>query len=389
MWKRTLLLIMIVSLLVVAPHKKLQMAAGTSLASDEEANYVIIIPGGEFSAAVAPLQQWKERIGYKVRVVTLNTIYGLYSGDHAERIHQFLQDRYPPLRWGIRYVLLVGDLDRMPMRMLYPDGGPNSGSAYASDFYYANLSMTNWDLDGDNRWGEFTHDRLNRDFNAEVAVGRIPSSDPNIVAAVCNHIIRFEQDTGAWKRNALFAHGIMNYSVHSDMGNLAERLLSDFFVPFGWESITQYETGGLWPTSLIPDQSVSQANFENVCAPQGQGVVNVVTHGAPDHVASLVWLADLNGNGHADGAPIFEIVGNDYSQQGAIATHPTTGIVFLCGCDTAALVGDDPAFFTSTLRSRYEITATRNPMMVKEYLANGAPGRDRVDGGQRICLYMV
>ena len=110
-----------------------------------------------------------------------------------------------------------------------------------------------------------------------------------------------------------------------------------------------------------------------MCSLQGQGVVNVVTHGAPNLVASLVWTADFNSNGVADGPPVVETTWNDYSDQAQIATHPTSGIVFLCGCSTGAVVGDDPNFAKSTLRSRYLVTATRSGLMLKEYLEHGAP----------------
>ena len=346
-------------------------------AADEMGNYVIIVPDNSYVNAVSAFKAWKEQLGFTVRVVPLPTIYGLYTGDNAERIWQYLHDRFPPNRWGIRYVLLVGDLDLMPMRMLYPDGSGADGGAYGSDFYYANLSMRNWDLDDDNRWGEFTQDHLDQDYHAEVLVGRIPFSNPAIVQTVLSNTVAFEQDISGWKRQALLAHGIMDYGnagdpTHADTATLAQRLIQDFFTPFGWTVTTQYETGGIFPTAFTPNQALSQTNFENLCTLNGQGVVNVVTHGAPNLVSSLVWAADLNGNGVADGPPIVEWTWNDYSEQSRIAIHPTSGIVFLCGCETGAIV-DDPNFFTSILRSRYLVTATRGNLMVKEYLEHGAP----------------
>ncbi len=230
---RTRLVLFLTLLLILpafaAPASSAIATTPSLPAADETGNYVIIIPDSSFDAAVAPLKTWKQLFGYTVRVVTLDTIYGLYTGDNAERIWQFLHDRYPPDVWGIRYVLLVGDVDRMPIRMLYPDGNAGDGSAYASDFYYANLSMANWDVDGDNRWGEFTHDHLDQDFHAEVIVGRIPLSDPRLVQDVSNHIVAFEKDIGGWKRNVLLAHGIMDYGdavdpAIADIATLAERL---------------------------------------------------------------------------------------------------------------------------------------------------------------------
>ena len=350
-------------------------ASTPASAADEAGNYVIIVPDSSFISAVAPLQAWKTQIGFTVHVVTLSSIYSQYNGDNAERIWLFLHDRYPIGRWGIRYVLLVGDLDRLPMRMLYPDGGPGSGEAYGSDFYYANLSMTNWDLDGDNRWGEFTNDRLNQDYDAEVLVGRIPFSNPTIVAAIANNIVAFEQDIGGWKRNALLAHGIMDYGrvedpTVGDMAPLAERLTQDFFAPFHWTVVTEYEEGGLRPSPYAHSQRLSQPNFEN--SSNLEGVVNATTHGSPGAMISLVFTADVNGNGVAD-ATLGEEGDNLFSQEFRIASHPTSGLVFLCGCETGAIIRPNDDFNDSTLRSRYLITETRSSLMVKEYLANGAP----------------
>lgn len=140
----------------------------------ETFDYVIIIPDVSFAASMNPLKVWKEQIGFHVKIVTLTDIISLYpSGiDDADRIWNFLHDRYLPLNWGIRYVLLVGDIDQIPMRFLFPDGGWLEGNGYGSDYYYANLDVDDWDLDKDLRWGEFKDDKL--DLHAEVLVGRLP-----------------------------------------------------------------------------------------------------------------------------------------------------------------------------------------------------------------------
>ena len=262
---KILLLLALFALLAVVPPAPVH-------AVDEMGNYVIIVPDNSYVNAVAALKAWKEQLGFTVRVVTLPTIYGLYSGDNAERIWQYLHDRYPPNQWGIRYVLLVGDLDRLPMRMLYPDGKPDDGAAYGSDFYYANLSMANWDLDGDNRWGEFTQDHLNQDYHAEVLVGRLPFSNPAIVQTVVSNTVAFEQDISGWKRQALLAHGIMDYGsaedpTHADMATLAQRLIQDFLTPFGWTVTTEYETGRHLPHGVHPQPMLSRRPTSRTCAP--------------------------------------------------------------------------------------------------------------------------
>ena len=75
----------------------------------------------------------------------------------------------------------------IPMRILYPNGGPGDGGGYGTDYYYAQLSETNWDVDGDDRWGEFNEDNLNIIY--DVAVGRLPFNNQNIITNICNNTI--------------------------------------------------------------------------------------------------------------------------------------------------------------------------------------------------------
>ena len=132
------------------------------------------------------------------------------------------------------------------MRILYPDGNPGDGGGYGTDYYYAKLNVSTWDVDGDNRWGEFTHDDFNE--TPDVLVGRIPLNDPTAVSNICSNIISFEQDTGSWKRNVLLAHGIIGYSTlnppgRADAADLAEEVRKDIFDPRGWSYTTLYERG--------------------------------------------------------------------------------------------------------------------------------------------------
>ena len=72
---------------------------------DEDVDYLIIVPSVNQVAATQNFETWKEQIGFRVKVVTLADIYSSYStGDNAERIWNYLHDRY--LSWGLRYVLL-------------------------------------------------------------------------------------------------------------------------------------------------------------------------------------------------------------------------------------------------------------------------------------------
>jgi hypothetical protein len=236
------------------------MESAQDILGEEDFDYVVIVPTSDQVAALNNLKTWKEQIGFRVKIVTLTEIYNDYpNGDNAERIWSFLHDHY--LTWGIRYVLLVGDIDQIPMRHLYPDGNPNNGSSYGTDFYYASLDVEDWDLDNDNRWGEFTEDSL--DLHAEVLVGRIPFNDAATIQSIADSIVAFERDIGGWKRNALLTHGFMdiaNASRKTDNAVEAEMLLDDVFDPYGWTTTKLYEQSGL-VQSAFPTDDLDQANF--------------------------------------------------------------------------------------------------------------------------------
>jgi len=112
--------------------------------------------------------------GHSVLVVT-ETDYGSLSGQApngtAEKIRQWLKNNY--LALGINYVLLVGDPDPddpndpgdtigdVPMKMCWPRYTAYKYRESPTDYFYADLTG-NWDLDGDEYFGEtldFTHDR--------------------------------------------------------------------------------------------------------------------------------------------------------------------------------------------------------------------------------------
>jgi hypothetical protein len=355
-------------------HGKSAIEDLQDIIGEEDFDYVVIVPTAGQVAAVQNFKTWKEQIGFRVKVVTLTEIYNNYpNGDNAERIWDYLHDRY--LTWGIRYVLLVGDIDQIPMRVLYPDGNPGDGAAYGTDFYYANLDVEDWDIDNDDRWGEFTQDAL--DTHAEVFVGRIPFNNAATIQSIADSIVAFERDIGAWKRNALLAHGFMyitNASKKTDTAVLAEILQDDIFDPYGWTTAKLYEQSGLLPSAFASDNDLDQTNFNNACGVNAQGVVNVVMHGNPTGMAGMYWVADANNNGVMETKPpLAEHSYSWVSQAGHIAANPTSGIVFLCGCSTGVVFGNDPNFATSPLRSHYLVTIPLNGTMLKEYLENGAP----------------
>jgi hypothetical protein len=162
----------------------------------------VIITLDALTSSVTPLVDWETAKGRTVEVVTTSWINSSYTGyDLAEKIRNFLRDKYPSSAWGIEDVLLVGHRDNVPMRRTYQDEGYGQPE---TDYYYAELSRPDslsWDKDKDHMWGE-NSDPI--DFYTEVNVGRIPWSSSADVLHICEKSVAYEQnDDPTFKKNIL------------------------------------------------------------------------------------------------------------------------------------------------------------------------------------------
>jgi len=348
--------------------------------------YVIIDGTDSYYGELAPLIDWKRSLGYSVTYVMRADILNEYpTGDLGQRIWSWLADR----RLYLRYVLLVGEIAQIPMRLLYPDGGVGDGGGFGSDYYYAKLSNPLWDRDGDWRWGEFTQDAL--DLYPDVIVGRIPFSHPTDIHNLVQNTIAYEQDSGAWKKNMMLAHGFMNHPelgrYETDCAGAADRIIEDFLDPYDWTNTTLYEWGGINPSGYMPQStdSLCQAHFDIYTGIGQQGVINCMAHGNTKLMCSHQWIVDLNNDGYKTERQ--EYGSNYFSQRFRIGWDPVSALVFLCGCNTGVVYGTEPAFGQTNPRSWYLYTIQHNSTAMLRYLETGAPavigasaGSDYMDG---------
>jgi hypothetical protein len=286
-----------------------------SSGSSQTHDYVIITTSALQSSIVASnFLSWKASLGYSVRIVltTDPEIAGHAGADLPEKIRNFL--RYNYISWGMEYVLFVGDHATIPMRYCYPDstnhingaGDPSSWpwtGDVPTDYYYADLSghdATSWDSDGDGFCGEYRQDTP--DFLAEVYVGRIPTSIGSRITYTLNKLVAFEQDTGAWKQQALHAGAIAYFENEDysgrDLGDgaaIVDSIETDLMS--GW-SISHYsEQGGLGP-SAYDWPALNEIAFIGDWRGGQYGIVNWSAHGWSNRVARKVWAWD-----DGDGVP--------------------------------------------------------------------------------------
>lgn len=227
--------------------------------------------------AIQPLIDWETSKNRNVEYVTTTWIAANYTGyDLSEKIRNFLHDKYPSEEWGIEDVLLVGNYDDVPMRLVWQDVGYGKPR---TDYYYAELSLPDsesWDMDGDRLWGE---DEDPIDFYTEVNVSRIPYSDYATVRSICNKSVAYEQNNDpAFKKNILLL-GAYVWS-DSDSAYLMEAKWDQPWMS-SWTSTRMYEQNN-WYWSIFPcDYPLTHTNVMNVLPTGKYAFVNYAGHGSP------------------------------------------------------------------------------------------------------------
>jgi hypothetical protein len=248
----------------------------TSPSGRETYDYVIITTDA-LTSSVTSLVDWEETKGRSVKVVTTSWIDSQYSGyDLAEKMRNFLRDKYPSGQWGIKFVCLIGSYDDVPIRLTHQNVGYG---APETDFYHAELSKSDsqsWDADGDHRYGE---DSDPIDFYAEVYVGRIPWSDASTVQSICEKSAAYEQNEEAsYKKNILLLGAFFWWNT--DNAVLMEYKTDDSMHPWmsDWTMTKLYEEGD---SSYPMDYNLDYDNVETVWSSGTFGFVNWAGHGSP------------------------------------------------------------------------------------------------------------
>jgi len=239
----------------------------------------VIITLDSLTSSVTPLVDWETSKGRTVEVVTTSWIDANYGGyDLAEKMRNFLRDKYPSGEWGIEDVLLVGHYDDVPMRRTWQDVGYGKPE---TDFYYAELSLPDersWDADGDHNYGE---DSDPIDFYSEVNVGRIPWSDAATVLSICEKSVAYEQNSDpSYKKNILLLGAFFwdnDPNPRTDNAVLMEAKVDQPWMS-DWTMTRMYEEG----YSTYPmDYDLRNTNVNSIWSSGKFAFVNWAGHGSP------------------------------------------------------------------------------------------------------------
>jgi len=235
----------------------------------------VIITLDSLTSSVEDLANWEEAKGRNVNVVTTSWISSNYNGyDLAEKIRNFLRDKYPSDEWGIEYVCLIGHYDDVPIRRVAQSTGYGQPE---TDFYHAELSYPDdqsWDADGDHQYGE-NSDPI--DFYAEVYVGRIPWSTPSIVEDICEKTVAYEQNNDdSFKKNILLLGAY--FWADTDNAVLMEEKVDQGWMTRSWTMTRMYEQGH---SSYPSDYNLDYNTVKSVWSAGSYAFVNWAGHGSP------------------------------------------------------------------------------------------------------------
>ena len=153
---------------------------------------LLIVAPSSFAFPLQKLAEHKERHGIATKLIKLEEIYSSQGKDKAEKIKYFIKNAVE--EWGIKYVLLVGSVDKLPMRKTWFWDEYFVTDLYYADLYDANGSFSSWDTNNNGYYGEYLHDGKTDfvDLYPDVYVGRLACSNIREVKTVVNKIINYE-----------------------------------------------------------------------------------------------------------------------------------------------------------------------------------------------------
>ena len=244
----------------------------TSMVFGDEYDLIIISPS-KFSNVLQPLVDHKNSYNVRTLLKTTEEILGHYQGrDDPEQVKYFIKEAIET--WNAKYVLLIGDMDLMPMRISAIDMWEDEGiptDLYYADIYDENGSFCSWDTDNDNKFGEYDWregDIDKVDLYADIKVGRIPCKNSLGLKIAVGKIITYETQTYGtdWYKNAVLMGGDTFPGHGPYEGEVVTEAVS--------QQITEFNSIKLWTsTGNYNPRNINQKITE------GAGFVSYSGHG--------------------------------------------------------------------------------------------------------------
>ncbi len=308
---------------------------------------LLVVAPASFHAAVAEFVAHKTA-QLPTELVALEDVLKDQSGvDDPEKLKRFLFQRW---RDGqLRYVLLVGDVDIMPVRYMVLDRVNPAAFDYAfypSDLYYADLAKADgcfddWNASREgfhegyfgeargekNKDGPINEDRVH--YLPEIAVGRWPVSTVVQATNVARKTIRYEQDLALGAKPNANRAAVIAVAGWVDsrrlLDGVARRLSSR------WQVTKFYYRDGYPQPVAQPSEAALYDLLES-----GVGLVLHTGHGDTDRWNGCCTIAGLAKVRNADRLPVLVSVGCSTAHFAPLAPYDA-----YTGTDGAAHQGTD------------------------------------------------
>jgi hypothetical protein len=250
---------------------------GTMAKEPTEVKYMILT-ADYLMDEMQVLADWKTQKGVPAKVFDVEEIYDnvtLTGRDDAEKLRDYIRWSYKNM--GTEYVLMAGDYDKVPPRML-EDPSPYTSiddGWIPSDLYYVCLDDgTTWDANTNNVFGEIGD--LD-DIIPDIAIGRIGINDALKMRQKIKEVIAYESTPpeGTWfERATLVGTNVFN----AEDGEKQCEYLRDKYMTNSYDTFTKlYEEDG----TVSKDGLKSAFNV-------GTSLVVYLGHGS-----SSVWTQNL------------------------------------------------------------------------------------------------
>jgi hypothetical protein len=250
---------------------------------------LLVLADESFLDALKPLKDYKDYTGISTYIQSWQSINKSFNDegrDEPERIKKAIAayETYCNTRW----VMLVGDCNRFPVRYTMTDRGTAAAydrAFYSGDIYYACLYKAgggrffdDWDdnkngyfgeLHGETIAGELNVDHV--DLSPDIAVGRVPASTVAQVTTYVNKVISYEFNAykSDWFKRALT---VATIDWQQQAALIKEDIINEYLKDF---TVTRlYQPGNPYGVTPVPD-ATSINNALNL----GVGFANYLGHG--------------------------------------------------------------------------------------------------------------
>jgi beta propeller repeat protein len=168
----------------------------------------------------------KKAQGFSVELDSVKTIQDTMPGrDLPEQIRNFIKKKFTEN--GVLWVLLGGDKNIVPVRMVVADG-----ERLPCDMYYADLDG-DWDANGNSKFGEIDD---NLDLYPDVFVGRAPVETEAEVLTFINKLFTYQTNIAGYSGKALF----LGHKEFNDVGSRIGDLIEQEYLPKEFGIVTKY-----------------------------------------------------------------------------------------------------------------------------------------------------